>query len=106
MADTQTYYERNKERVRARAKEYYLRLTEGKVTRRNQKHDHADDPQEKRPRGRPRKEPTEQKEKRPRGRPFKDAENVARVEPLGGDAYLSPPSSDDIIFEDIANQLI
>lgn len=96
----QTYYERNKERVRARAKEYYLKLTEGKVTRRNKHREHPEEQPEKRPRGRPKKVVDETVEKKPRGRPRKQVENVQRVNPIEG-AYVSPPNSNDVIFEEL-----
>lgn len=117
-----TYYERHKDEVRAKAKAYYLKITEGKVTRRN--NTDKTQPVEKKPRGRPKKEkPIDQAPKRKVGRPRKEpldcngsdclqSKNImdsseskiikkssAVDYPLG--AYISPDSLDDIIFEDI-----
>ncbi len=90
MADQQdtpklTYYQRNRDHVRERAREYYHRVSEGKVNRRNQKRDQQ---QEKRPRGRPRKVIT-------------PVEDDQRPPVNAGDAYKSPDNVNDLIFEEL-----
>lgn len=78
-----SYYQRNRDHARAKAKEYYQRITEGKVARRNQHHEPPTEP--KRPRGRPRKVPVD-------------------IQPQNiytNDAAKSPENADDIIFEDL-----
>ena len=76
-----TYYQRNKDHARAKAKEYYQRVTEGQVGRRN----------EKRP------PPTEPK--KPRGRPRKTVLNLDKYDTIVLGAYKSPEDNRDIIFE-------
>lgn len=83
-----SYYQRNKEHARAKAKEYYQRVTEGKVGRRNEKRPPPSEP--KKPRGRPRKIVVM----------FRDAKHQADVDFVHENgAYKSPEDNRDVIFE-------
>lgn len=86
-----SYYQRNRDHARAKAKEYYQRITEGKVARRNQHHEPSTEP--KRPRGRPRKIPVDNKQQ--------NIYTVDQSSPYTNDAAKSPENTDDIIFEDL-----
>jgi len=92
-----TYYQRNKDRARAKAKEYYQRVTEGQVGRRNEKRPPPTEP--KKPRGRPRKTVLnlDKYDTIVLGSDFSTKQSFVCVRENG--AYKSPEDNRDIIFE-------
>lgn len=108
----QSYYQKNKEQLKQKAQEYYHKLSEGRVSRRNNKREPIQEDEPKRSRGRPRVRPIEIKG--PVGRPkgYKKPtcgyvkKQILLSDILDMDAFMSPEDSRDIIFEDMVKNII